>query len=667
LLTGLRKLSVPFMSTKRLRTILGCLIFVIATGAAANESFASTASQLESPELNPAQSKPDLSQPDGLELGDLEVSNFEVSSPEISNPEVSNPEVSSGNAPLEINLAQAGQSELGQDSSLRSLAGAQITPVSQLSPVALTDWEAQALESLAQRYDCMTNAADRPYFAGDAITRLEFAASLRSCVDRINTLVTASTDLVLEEDLATVQRLQADFSPELAALRSQMDALESRLSPLEENQFSPVARLNMLSSFNLARSFAGGDILAEGIPLAGVVPTARLALRTQNPETGKLEPVVGTVTDNPPVSLSHSTYLIFTFSRTSQEALTAILAMGNGNPPGGVFSSAGLTSTSGIPYTDANPVPPLAANDVGLLELKYSFAVTDKIQVTAGPRILPFRHFDANLYTDVIRGASGLNFYQSTLANSGLSEAGAIVDWFISPELTLRGGYLARNDAALTYYGGGDGPTNTRRGLFGGTNSILAEVTYSPSPTTNLRLLYVRDRLDAPPFSSSSLINAPFLLTSLRGVVDDGTGGGLNDVIENSFVFNFDWLLSPQFALFGRYSYSIANIDPVSSDIEGGSVKLQAFQFGMAFPDLGQQGALGTLAVVIPFDVVSGQRFLAAGAGDGGTEVDVEAVYFYPLGDHLAVVPTFFATFNSNNFRENPPVYGTTLRLQFLF
>lgn len=201
----------------------------------------------------------------------------------------------------------------------------------------------------------------------------------------------------------------------------------------------------------------------------------------------------------------------------------------------------------------------------------------------------------------------------------------------------------------------------------GGTNSILLEATYSPSPNTNIRLLYVRDHLDAPPFNASSSQNAPFLLTSLRGAVDDGAGGGLNDVIENSFVLNFDWRLSRQVALFGRYSYSIANIDPVSSTIRGGSVNLQAFQLGMAFPDFGKQGALGTLAVVVPFDVVSGRQFLVGGGGDGGTEVDFEAVYFYPIGDHVAIVPTFFATFNSNNFSENPPVYGTTLRMQFLF
>ena len=544
----------------------------------------------------------------------------------------------------------------------------QVTSVSQLSDIVSTDWEYQALESLINRYGCVVGYPDRRYLRNLSLTRFEFAAGVNACLDRINNQIVSSTkEGVLPEDLATLQRLQQDFGAELAALGSRLDTVETRLPALENRSFSLTGKINILSSFNLASAFATGDVLAEGIPLPGVIPTARLALRNLNPETGKLEPVVGRVTSDPPVTLSQSTYLIFTFSRTSQDVLTAILAMGNGNAPGGAFSSAGLTSTSNIPYTDANPVPPASANEVGLLELKYSFAVAEDIQITVGPKILPFRHFDANFYTGVIKGASGLNFYQSTLANSGLTESGAIVDWLITPELTLRAGYLARNDAALTYYGGGNGPANSQRGLFGGTNSILAEATYSPSPTTNIRLLYIRNHLDAPPFNASSSQNPPFLLTSLRGAVDDSAGGGLNDVIQNSFVLNFDWLLSPQFALFGRYSYSIANIDPVSSSIRGGQVNLQAFQLGMAFPDLWQQGALGTLAVVAPFDVVSGREFLVGGGGDGGTEIDFEAVYSYPIGDHIAIVPTFFATFNSNNFSQNPPVYGTTLRMQFLF
>jgi Carbohydrate-selective porin, OprB family len=572
-----------------------------------------------------------------------------------------------GSALTDSVLTDTTQTSVIQLTDLDRAAQPQIPSVSQLSDVAPHDWAYQALQSLADRYSCLSDS--HWHQAGDRLlTRAEFAATLKDCLDRINPQIsTDAANVVQQADLATLQRLQSDFSTELTALHNRIDLANAQISALESQSFSATAQLRVLSSFNLTQAFAAGDIIAEGIPLTGIKPSARLALRNPNPTTGRLEPVVDRIETDPSLTLSQSTYLIFTFSSTSQDLLTAILAMGNGDPPGNTFSSAGFTSSTAVPYTDSNPVPPLQPNQVGLLELKYSFTVNDQVQITVGPRILPFRHFDANLYTDVIKGASGLNFYQSTLANSGLSGSGAIADWFVSPQLTLQLGYLARNDAALTFYGGGDAPPNPRRGLFNGTNSILAGLVYSPDPTLNLRLFYNRTRLDAPPAAIAGTPNFPLFLTSLRGVVDDGAGGRLNDVIENNFVFNFDWSLSRRLALFGRYSYSIADINPVNPNLSGGSVRLQAVQLGLAFPDLGQEGALATLALVAPFDVMSGRRFLAAGGGNGGTEIDLEATYYYPINDNLAIIPTFFATFNSNNFSENPPVYSTILRTQFMF
>ena len=120
--------------------------------------------------------------------------------------------------------------------------------------------------------------------------------------------------------------------------------------------------------------------------------------------------------------------------------------MGNGNPPSSAYSSAGFSSTFGVPYADSNPVVPQAANSVGLFELFYSFPISDTVRVQVGPKILPFRQFDVNRFTSVINGAGSLNSYQSTLANSGLSGAGAIASWRISDQFLLKAGYLARNE-----------------------------------------------------------------------------------------------------------------------------------------------------------------------------------------------------------------------------
>jgi hypothetical protein len=540
----------------------------------------------------------------------------------------------------------------------------QITSVSQLSDIKTTDWAFTALQSLVERYGCIAGYPDRTYQGKQAIARYEFASGLNACLDKINEIISAGlADKVSQADLATLKKLQEEFAAELAILRGRVDTLETKTARLEAQQFSTTTKLNILSSFNLSSSFSGGNILAEGLPIPASVPVSRFA--TRNPFTRS--PIVGTITEKPNTTFSYSNYLILTSSFTGSDTLNLILAMGNGNPPSSAYSSAGFSSTFGVPYADSNPVVPQAANSVGLFELFYSFPISDTVRVQVGPKILPFQQFDVNRFTSVINGAGSLNSYQSTLANSGLSGAGAIASWRISDQFLLKAGYLARNDASFLYFGG-DSASNPNRGLFGGSNQILTELTYSPSDSTNFRFLYSRTYNQAPPASPLGQPNLPFFLTySARGVADDGFGGRLQDSTGDNFVFNFDWLLNRSFGLFGRYSYSSYRIAPVNLAIAGGNVNLQAFQVGLAFPDLGKEGALGTLSFTMPFQVLSGRNFLVAGNGDGGTQYDLELTYSYPIMRFITLTPSLFATFNANNFSSNPTIWGVVLRTQFLF
>jgi hypothetical protein len=105
----------------------------------------------------------------------------------------------------------------------------QVTSVSQFSDVQPTDWAFQALQSLVERYGCIAGYPNGTYRGNRALTRYEFAAGLNACLDRVNELIaTATADLVTKEDLATLQRLQEEFSAELATLRGRVDALEAR-------------------------------------------------------------------------------------------------------------------------------------------------------------------------------------------------------------------------------------------------------------------------------------------------------------------------------------------------------------------------------------------------------------------------------------------------------
>jgi len=120
-----------------------------------------------------------------------------------------------------------------------SMVYAQVTSVSQLSDVQSTDWAFQALQSLIERYGVITGYPDGMFRGNRAMTRYEFAAALNAALVRINELIAAGfKDRVSEEDLATLQRLRADFAPELATLTGRIDRLEVQIAQLEANQFS---------------------------------------------------------------------------------------------------------------------------------------------------------------------------------------------------------------------------------------------------------------------------------------------------------------------------------------------------------------------------------------------------------------------------------------------
>lgn len=226
----------------------------------------------------------------------------------------------------------------------------QITSVSKLTDVKPTDWAFQALQSLVERYGCVVGYPDQTYRGNRLLTRHEFAAGLSACLDKIQELIAAGTGaFATKADLDTLNKMMADFAPELATLRGRMESLAARTATLEKQRFSVTTRLNVLTSFNLSQAFASGDVKAEGIPIAGSFPAARLALRLPNATTGQLEPVVTTTTRNPETTFSQSTYLIMTSSFSGNDALTTILAAGNGNPPSSVLARRVLPAPLACP------------------------------------------------------------------------------------------------------------------------------------------------------------------------------------------------------------------------------------------------------------------------------------------------------------------------------
>lgn len=528
-------------------------------------------------------------------------------------------------------------------------AMAQVTSVSELSDVQPTDWAFQALQSLVERYGCIAGYPDGTYRGNRALTRYEFAAGLNACLDRVNELIdTATTDLVTKEDLATLQRLQAEFSSELASLRGRVDNLEVQSSELEANQFSTTTKLTGNVFVNLTGAFADGAVLAEG----------ETAFRTQ-PRTAT--PLLRQIDDDPNITLSNYVFLNFNTSFTGRDSLVTQLVAGNGRSPVNEFVSAGLYNTFGTPYTDQTGTPTSGINSVYLRELFYSFPIGDNIQVAVGPRVNWFRYFDNNRFTNYLRGASSFNSIGSTLANSIDRGSGAAIVWNLNRQLKFSAAYLGENTEFLSS-SLFNSSSNPSQGLFNPTNTISAELDFAPSDRLTFRFLYTRSNIRAIAGQVGGAIGEP-----IYGFADDGFDGPIDNASADTFVFNFDWLIASGLGVFGRYSYGSTNIEPLTAGLPDGEINAQSVQLGVALPDLAKEGALFTLSYVVPFSVLDGRNFLASGGGDGGVQYEFEATYYYPLTDNIALVPAFYLIGNPNNFSDNPTIYVGNLRAQFTF
>ena len=541
----------------------------------------------------------------------------------------------------------------------------QITNVQQLKDVSPGDWAYEALRNLAATYGCLTGYTDGFFRGNRTLTRYEFADGLNYCLAQIESLITSdTTNLIIENDLNTLQRLRSEFITELAILKGRVDGIQARTTELEIIQFSPTTKLTGNIFFNLTGATAGGNIQAETNNLNTSLNLRRAARGVDG------KPIVSTINSDPEITFSYYAWLNFNTSFTGKDSLVTQLVAGNATSPANSFASAGLFNTFGVPFTEQTGAS--VGNSLVVRELFYQFPLGEDLQIVVGPRINWYRYFDNNLFTNFLTGASSYNSSNGTLVNAIDRGSGAVAIWNISEEFSFKVGYLGENTEFLSseLFNTSSDPN---KGLFSATNTITAELDFSPSDRANLRFIYTRSTLD----NNQPIVDEDGNITGfgvggitgepIYGVADDGFGGTIGDAPADTLTINFDWLITDWLGFFGRYSYGSTKVFPRDLDRENGEVNAQSFQVGLALPDLGKEGALGTFSFLVPFDILDGEKFIAAGAGDGGTQYEFEVTYFYPVNSNLAIVPAFYLVANPNNFADNSPIYVGNLRLQLSF
>lgn len=516
----------------------------------------------------------------------------------------------------EVNGNVTSVAELSQESN--SLG--QVTSVSQFSDVQPSDWAFKALQSLVERYRCVAGSPNGTFRGNRTLTRFEFAAALNACLDSINEiLATATAEMVTKQDLGTLQRLQEEYSSELATIRGQVDALEARTGELEANQFSTTTKLSGEAIFSVSQAFGNKIAVASGAPTKDLSSNA-------------------TFSDRVRLSLNSS----FTGKDQLQTRLQGRNIVNNKDTTGTNMTRLGFDGSSG------------ENNSVTIDKLNYAFNLSDKVRVkidATGGEL----NENVNVFNPDFRssGTGALSRYGRFSPIYRLADDGAGITVNVTPndKLELSAAYFAagRNTAST--------PTNNS-GLFNGNNTLFGQLAFKPNKAINVGLTYAHAYQVG--------------VTNLFG----GTGSKLaNDLNtdrseSNNYGLQVSLQASSKITLGGWAGYTTASSlvgTPSSAEMFYWATTLGVKDFlkegntlGFIF---GQQPKLTgrTQSGKSTFDAVK-----AAGL-EKSTSYHIEGLYKIKLSDNILITPGLLLIINPENNDKNGKELVGTVRTTFSF
>ena len=485
---------------------------------------------------------------------------------------------------------------------------AQVSSVSQLSDVQPTDWAFQALQSLIERYGCIAGYPNGTYRGNRPMTRYEFAAGLNACLDRVNELIASATsDLVTKEDLATLQRLQEEFSAELANLRGRVDALEARTAELESNQFSTTTKLNGEAIFAVASVF--GDNAAD-----------RDNNSNNNPD----------LQDN--IILADRVRLNFDTSFMGKDRLRVRLQGRNitefqGNVTGTRMTRLGFDGDED--------------NDVVLDDLYYYFPLGDKVRVVVSAANTELNALVETLSPFESSGSGSISrFGRFNPIYRTAGSTGLVVNYQFSDRASLDLAYMVRDP---------EDPSG-ENGLFNGNYGALAQFIFEPIKNLNLGLTYVHSYNAGGSNSGVNLTGSTGSANAIRPFGNVATS-------TNSFGLETSWRISSLFTLSGWLGYSFAE-----SEVSNDSADILNYAVTLAFPDLGGKGNLAGIVFGMPPKVIDSSL-----EEDQDTSLHIEGFYRLQVTDNISITPGVFVITNPEHNDNNDSIFVGTIRTTFKF
>ena len=503
----------------------------------------------------------------------------------------------------------------------------QVTPVSQLADIHPTDWSFQALKSLSERYELVRDNG-KIFQGNDSVSRYEFATLLNTTIARLNEMNAAkNSELIDQEDLGIIQRLQSEFAVELAALPERVKNLETEVDRLAAEQFSPTAKLTGEVIF--AVSGVNGDRKAD--------------------DDEKVDKSI---------ILSDRVWLNFDMSFNESDRLFVRLEAEN-TPS--LDDATGTEMTRLGFYGDSDNV-----FDLNQLEYRFSLSKAARLYITSDS-------------TDVRQIANSDNAF-SISGRGAISRFGRY-----SPLYRLDFGAIARlkyelSDAVSFSLGiaddDADDADDAQSSLGGDTDGAIAQLTLEPSDRIDVVLAYQRDRDKYGAIAQlilEPIDNLELGLTYVRFYdnLDTGTGSELaNDpfddeseyITTSSYGLETNVKIGSGFTIGGWLGLTTATANDLAERPEA---TIFNYALTLAFPDLGTEDSLAGVVIGQPPKVTN--NGLGTEYADSDTSLHLEFFYRWQATENIAITPSLLIITNPEHNKNNDTIYLGTVRTTLRF
>lgn len=506
-------------------------------------------------------------------------------------------------------------------------SGSQTTSVSQFSDVQPTDWAFQALQSLIERYNCISGYPDSTFRGRRTLNRYEFAASLSACLERVNEIISSATsDLVPRSDLDKIDRLTGEFKNELSQFRGRLDKLERRLDKVEANQFSTTTKLQGAVQFVVGGVLRGNNVITK-------------------------QPAPRTIT------FQEQARLVLNSSFTGKDQLRLTLVGGNIESLGNA-SGAGVFGTFDGRTAD-NRSPAFAANQIILAGVRYRFPIGKNTQFNIFAQSDGANEIGLSGPTNPFEGSAsnGISRFsrRNMVYNYGDTGPGIAILHNLSDQWQLGLSYTAPN---------GENPA-VNNGLFAGRYVAFGQITYfSPKKNFRFGLSYANTYSPAGTLGQGGTNFGPAAGSNLANSIIPREKGGAG-TLGNLYGVGALYRINPRltFNVFGGYS--------AHRYLRNGDGEVWNWGAGLTFPDLGKKGSLGAIFAGMAPKLTGLSSNIDLGAGKGKTDKDtslhIEGWYQYKLTDNIQITPGFIWITAPNSDSTNPASLVGWLRTTFTF